>query len=112
MDELLFGNLWYLFSDIGLVIDQVVFDIIDVYVVIVEVEGCLFYCLLVFEIGLFVVLMLIKIDSIYDLQKEVFGFILYVVIFKFDDLNKVIDDINVIGYGLMFGFYMWIDDCV
>ena len=112
MDELSLGNPWHLSSDIGPVIDQAALDTIHAHVATAEAEGRLLHRLPIPETGLFVAPTLIKIDSIHDLQKEVFGPILHVATFKSDDLNKVIDDINATGYGLTFGLHTRIDDRV
>lgn len=55
------------------------------------------------NIGNFFVLIMIKVSGIEDFKEEIFGFVLYVVIFKVNELDKVIVVINVIGYGLIFG---------
>ena len=46
-----------------------------------------------------------EIDSIKQLDREVFGPILHVIRYKSGDLQKVIDDINATGYGLTFGLH-------
>ncbi len=46
-----------------------------------------------------------EIDSIQQLEREVFGPVLHVIRYKSDDLQKVIDDVNATGYGLTFGLH-------
>lgn len=62
--------------------------------------------------GMFVLLMLIEIGSIDELKCEVFGFVLYVVCYCCSQFDKLFEQICVIGYGLMFGIYMWIDEMI
>ena len=53
--------------------------------------------------GFYIAPAMYKIDSIRQLGGEVFGPILHVVIYKSNELDKIIDDINSTGYGLTFG---------
>jgi len=53
--------------------------------------------------GNFVLPHVFQIDSILDLEKEIFGPVLHVVRFSWKNLDKVIKDINSCGYGLTFG---------
>lgn len=50
-----------------------------------------------------------EINSIHDLEREVFGPILHVIRFKASDIDKVIDDINATGYGLTLGVHSRIE---
>ena len=50
-----------------------------------------------------------EIDSIKQLEREVFGPILHVVRYDSRDVDRVIDDINSTGYGLTFGIHSRID---
>jgi RHH-type proline utilization regulon transcriptional repressor/proline dehydrogenase/delta 1-pyrroline-5-carboxylate dehydrogenase len=43
------------------------------------------------------------IDSINDLDGEVFGPVLHIISYKHNELNKIIDEINAYGYGLTLG---------
>ena len=56
--------------------------------------------------------MLIRVDSIADLEREVFGPVLHIATFKSSELDRVISDINDTGYGLTFGLQTRIDDRV
>jgi RHH-type proline utilization regulon transcriptional repressor/proline dehydrogenase/delta 1-pyrroline-5-carboxylate dehydrogenase len=51
-----------------------------------------------------------EIDSIHDLQREIFGPILHVIRFKLADLDKTLDDINSTGYGLTFGIHSRVEE--
>lgn len=46
---------------------------------------------------------MIRVDGINDLAEEIFGPVLHVAIFKNDQLDQIIRDINDRGYGLTFG---------
>ncbi|HEY0900773.1 MAG TPA: bifunctional proline dehydrogenase/L-glutamate gamma-semialdehyde dehydrogenase PutA, partial [Micavibrio sp.] len=46
-----------------------------------------------------------EINSIQQLEREVFGPILHVIRYKSSDLQKVIDEVNSTGYGLTFGLH-------
>ena len=62
--------------------------------------------------GTFVPPTIIEIDSIAQLQHEVFGPVLHVVRFRREDLDALIDDINATGYGLTFGLHTRLDQTV
>lgn len=62
--------------------------------------------------GTFVPPTLIEIDSLADLEREVFGPVLHVVRFKRKKLDQLIDDINAMGYGLTFGLHTRLDEMV
>ncbi len=49
-------------------------------------------------------------DSLDDLKEEQFGPILHVIPFDDDDIRKVIDDVNNLGYGLTFGIHSRINE--
>jgi RHH-type proline utilization regulon transcriptional repressor/proline dehydrogenase/delta 1-pyrroline-5-carboxylate dehydrogenase len=51
-----------------------------------------------------------ELTQVSDLKKEVFGPVLHVVRFKGEDLRKVVDDINALGFGLTLGAHTRIDE--
>ncbi len=51
-----------------------------------------------------------RIDSVLELEGEVFGPILHVVRYQSDELGKLVDEINQLGYGLTLGVHSRIDD--
>ena len=53
-----------------------------------------------------------ELESLDQLQKEVFGPALHVVRWKGEDLDKVIDAINATGYGLTLGVHSRIDETI
>src|SRR5262249_18906135 len=52
---------------------------------------------------------LIELDRIEQLKQEVFGPVLHVVRYARQDLDRVIDAINGLGYGLTFGLHTRLD---
>ncbi|RVT92963.1 trifunctional transcriptional regulator/proline dehydrogenase/L-glutamate gamma-semialdehyde dehydrogenase [Sphingomonas crocodyli] len=64
------------------------------------------------SLGHFVAPTIIELESIADLQEEVFGPVLHVVRFKRDTLADLIDAINATGYGLTFGLHTRLDETV
>ena len=55
---------------------------------------------------------LVEIKSIKDLEREVFGPILHVCRYKSGNMDSVIDDINLAGYGLTFGIHSRIESTI
>src|SRR5690606_11477453 len=55
---------------------------------------------------------IIEINSLRDLQREVFGPVLHVVRHKRDDMDRLINDINATGYGLTFGLHTRLDETI
>ena len=62
--------------------------------------------------GTFVPPTIIELDSIADLEREVFGPVLHVVRYKRRELDRVIDAINATGYGLTFGLHTRLDETI
>jgi RHH-type transcriptional regulator, proline utilization regulon repressor / proline dehydrogenase / delta 1-pyrroline-5-carboxylate dehydrogenase len=62
--------------------------------------------------GTFVMPTLIEIDSISELQREVFGPVLHFVRFKRDELDGLLGQINGTGYGLTLGLHTRIDETI
>jgi len=62
--------------------------------------------------GTFVAPTVIEIDSIAQLQQEVFGPVLHVLRYRRDDLAQLIDTINDSGYGLTLGVHSRIDETI
>jgi len=53
-----------------------------------------------------------EIESIRDLDREVFGPVLHVVRYRSDALAQVVDDINATGYGLTLGIHSRLDSTI
>jgi len=62
--------------------------------------------------GSFVAPTVIEIESITQLQREVFGPVLHVLRYRRDDLPQLIDSINASGYGLTLGVHSRIDETI
>jgi RHH-type proline utilization regulon transcriptional repressor/proline dehydrogenase/delta 1-pyrroline-5-carboxylate dehydrogenase len=62
--------------------------------------------------GTFVVPTLIELDSLSELQREVFGPVLHLVRFRRRDLGALIGQINGTGYGLTLGLHTRIDETI
>ncbi|GHG91691.1 bifunctional proline dehydrogenase/L-glutamate gamma-semialdehyde dehydrogenase PutA [Pseudodonghicola xiamenensis] len=112
MEVLRLGDPWQLTTDVGPVIDLEALTDITNHIDRARAEGRVLKELPVPQGGTFVSPTLIKIDSITDLEKEIFGPVLHVARFRAGDLDRVIDEINTTGYGLTFGLQTRIDDRV
>ena len=62
--------------------------------------------------GTFVTPTLIEIDSIAELDREVFGPVLHLLRYRRQDLGRLIEQINATGYGLTLGVHSRIDETV
>ncbi|MBV8577997.1 MAG: L-glutamate gamma-semialdehyde dehydrogenase, partial [Acetobacteraceae bacterium] len=62
--------------------------------------------------GTFVAPTLIEIESIGELEQEVFGPVLHVLRYRRDELDRLIDAINGTGYALTFGVHSRIDETI
>ncbi|WP_343560511.1 bifunctional proline dehydrogenase/L-glutamate gamma-semialdehyde dehydrogenase PutA [Kiloniella sp. b19] len=112
MDELEIGNPWALSVDVGPVIDQAAHDGIEAHCSKFADKGQVLKRLAKPEYGLFVPPTVIGLNSISELEEEIFGPVLHVAGFEADELDQVIDDINARGFGLTFGLHTRIDSRV
>ena len=112
MDELALGNPWDIATDVGPIITAQAADEITAQVEAAAAEGRLIHRLTALQDGSFVAPALIRVSSISDLGKEVFGPVLHVATYRAADLDRVIADVNATGYGLTFGLHSRIDDRV
>ncbi len=62
--------------------------------------------------GTFVAPTIIELQSMADLDREVFGPVLHVIRFRRRDLDRLIDAINATGYGLTFGLHTRLDETI
>jgi RHH-type transcriptional regulator, proline utilization regulon repressor / proline dehydrogenase / delta 1-pyrroline-5-carboxylate dehydrogenase len=62
--------------------------------------------------GSFVAPTLIEVESIAELEREVFGPVLHVLRFRRDRLEALVEEINATGYGLTFGVHSRIDETI
>ncbi|MEP5153815.1 L-glutamate gamma-semialdehyde dehydrogenase, partial [Planktotalea sp.] len=112
MRELTVANPWDLSCDIGPLIDAKAQAQISDYVSVAQQQGRVLFQLDTPEQGYFMAPTLIALNSIAELEREVFGPILHIVRFKAQEFDQIIDDINATGYGLTFGLQTRIDDRV
>ncbi|MBR9865777.1 MAG: bifunctional proline dehydrogenase/L-glutamate gamma-semialdehyde dehydrogenase PutA [Oceanospirillales bacterium] len=109
MDELRLGNPALLSTDVGPVIDEAAKAKIEAHCAKYASTGRVLKSLAIPEKGLFVAPTVIRLDSIAELEEEIFGPVLHVVTFEAGDINKVVDMINATGYGLTFGLHTRVD---
>ncbi|SHH53184.1 bifunctional proline dehydrogenase/L-glutamate gamma-semialdehyde dehydrogenase PutA [Cognatishimia maritima] len=110
--ELRLGDPWNYSTDSGPVIDaKAQADIAD-HIAAAQKDGRVLFQMNTPQTGTFIAPTIIKVDSIKDLTKEIFGPVLHVATFKSSELDQVIDAINATGYGLTFGLQTRIDDRV
>ncbi len=62
--------------------------------------------------GTFVLPTLIELDSIAELQREIFGPVLHIVRYRRKDLAQLLAQINATGYGLTLGLHTRIDETI
>jgi len=112
MDELTVGNPWELATDVGPVIDENARKIIVEHCEKLEKEGRLIKKIepgVNTNKGTFVAPSAYRIESIEQLESEIFGPVLHVATFESKDLGKVVETINATGYGLTMGFHSRVD---
>jgi len=115
MDDLVVGDPSLLSTDVGPVIDQDAKATLDRHAERMGREGkVLKRCKLAAgtEQGTFFAPMLVEIDKLARLDREVFGPILHVVRYDADRLDQVLDDIAATGYGLTLGIHSRIDETI
>lgn len=112
MDELEIGDPWSFATDVGPVIDDLAQSQISTYVDAARAEGRVLKELACPENGHFIAPVAIKVDSIAQMEREIFGPVLHIATFKSDEIDDVIAKINATGYGLTFGLHTRIDDRV
>ncbi|MCW1955831.1 MAG: bifunctional proline dehydrogenase/L-glutamate gamma-semialdehyde dehydrogenase PutA [Roseobacter sp.] len=112
MDELSIGAPWLLSTDVGPVIDEEARAGIAAHIETARAEGRLLHELRSPNSGTFIAPTLIKVGSIAEMGREIFGPVLHLATFKSSEIDKVVDTINATGYGLTFGLQTRIDDRV
>ncbi len=113
MDELKLGNPYDVSTDIGPVIDQGAYDMLQNHASKLDTADWaqkLHRCHPSKDVPLLFEPRLYEIDDINRLQGEVFGPILHVIRYKGTEEYQVIDKINSTGYGLTFGIHTRIPD--
>ncbi len=112
MDELRIGDPADLATDVGPAIDGEARDVLQAHVERMNREAeVLHRCRLPDELeeGTFFAPVLIEVDSVDRLEREVFGPVLHVLRFRGRDFEKMIHAVNATGYGLTMGLHSRID---
>lgn len=113
MAELVVGDPKELSTDVGPVIDPGAQETLEEHINQMKKKARLIYqCTLDkarTEHGNFVPPTAFEIDSLHLLKKEVFGPILHIVRYRAEALDRVIEEINSLRYGLTFGLHTRID---
>ncbi|MGJ3258302.1 MAG: bifunctional proline dehydrogenase/L-glutamate gamma-semialdehyde dehydrogenase PutA [Rhodospirillales bacterium] len=113
MEELTVSDPAFISTDVGPVIDAEAQDMLNGHIKRMLGEGNEIMRTRLgagTENGSFVTPAAFEIESLSQLQREVFGPILHVVRYKSDKLEKVVETINGTGYGLTMGVHTRIDD--
>ena len=113
MEELNVSDPAYISTDVGPVIDAEARDMLNGHIKRMLGEGNEIMRTKLgagTEHGCFVTPAAFEIDSLSQLQREVFGPVLHVVRFKSHKMNAVVEAINATGYGLTMGIHTRIDD--
>jgi RHH-type proline utilization regulon transcriptional repressor/proline dehydrogenase/delta 1-pyrroline-5-carboxylate dehydrogenase len=108
IDELTLGDPWHLSTSIGSVIDTEAHQDIRAYISGAKVAKRIDAP----EDGLFIAPTVIDVPGIATLKREIFGPVLHMATYPADQIEKVISDINGMGYGLTFGLHTRIDSRV
>ena len=109
MDELIVNDPWLANTDIGPIISINATKDIEKYINLANDENRVLHQVKIPAQGSFVKPTVIKVESIKQLEREIFGPVLHVATFKSVDIPGIVDDINNKGYGLTFGVHSRID---
>jgi RHH-type proline utilization regulon transcriptional repressor/proline dehydrogenase/delta 1-pyrroline-5-carboxylate dehydrogenase len=115
MDELVVGDTQDLATDVGPVIDHQARATLEAHIAAMAAAGRLRHRVTLpatCSDGTFVAPALIELESIGELEREVFGPVIHVVRYRADALDAVVDAINATGYGLTLGIHSRIDETV
>ncbi len=115
MAELSVGNPLFLSTDVGPVIDEDARTMLLVHAERMEREARLIYrseLSTETQSGYFVAPQAFELSDLSLLKREVFGPMLHVFRYKASELNRVVNEINGLGYGLTFGIQSRINTTV
>ena len=115
MQELNLGDPIYLSTDIGPVIDTDAQQMLQQHSEKMVEQACLIERLtLPAECvhGSFIAPQAFELKQLEQLQQEIFGPILHIVRYRASELQKLIEKINKLGYGLTFGIHSRIDSTI
>ncbi len=115
MNELVVGLPYELATDVGPVIDESAYQSLMAHIEKMKPNAKLHYQAPTNKAtlnGYFVPPTLLEIDSISQLEQEVFGPVLHVIRYKLQDLDQVLEAINQCGYGLTLGIHSRINSTI
>ncbi|MEZ5755074.1 MAG: bifunctional proline dehydrogenase/L-glutamate gamma-semialdehyde dehydrogenase PutA [Paracoccaceae bacterium] len=112
MDELVLGDPWDLATDVGPVIDAEAQGVIRDHVAAARAQGRVLKEMGAPAGGTFVAPVVIRVDGIAGMGREIFGPVLHVATFRAEEIDCVVEAVNATGYGLTFGLHTRIDDRV
>ncbi|AWN14770.1 bifunctional proline dehydrogenase/L-glutamate gamma-semialdehyde dehydrogenase PutA [Salinisphaera sp. LB1] len=115
MAELSVGDPWHLGTDVTPVIDAEARRNLAAYAEYADQTFKAHYSCELDEAhtdGTYIAPRIYELDSIKQLGEEQFGPIVHIIRFKADEIDRVVDDINGLGYGLTFGVHSRIDTTV
>ena len=112
MDALSVGDPWDLATDVGPVIDSLAHKTITDYIAQAKTDGRVLHQTAAPQSGTYIAPTIVKVGSIAEMTREIFGPVLHVATFRAHELGRVVDQINATGYGLTFGLHTRIDDRV
>lgn len=115
MAEIKIGDPMLLTTDVGPVIDTKAQVTLQEYTAFMQKKSKLIYKVnlpLAATHGTFLAPQAYELSNLSLIKGEVFGPILHVLRYRRQDLDKVIDDINGLGYGLTFGIQSRIDETI
>lgn len=116
MQLLIVGDPIDMHSDVGPVIDEESQKILNAHIQKMRLEATLIsHAKLsphVKDNSTYVIPHAFELNKLSQLTKEFFGPVLHVIRYKRDNLDKVLDDINAMGYGLTFGIQSRINETI
>jgi RHH-type proline utilization regulon transcriptional repressor/proline dehydrogenase/delta 1-pyrroline-5-carboxylate dehydrogenase len=112
MQELKTGDQAFLDTDVGPIIDAPAREALEAHLQKFDAKYVLARAPKAETNGNYFAPVLIEIDGIHVLKKEVFGPVLHVAKYKARDLDKVVDAINASGYGLTLGVHSRINSTI
>lgn len=115
MEELVIGDPANLSTDVGPVIDAGALRMIEDYKIEArQKHKVLNECKLPtnLENGFFTAPILIEVNSVSDVEREIFGPVLHIVKFKSGQVRELVDEINGLGFGLTMGLHTRLDSRV
>ena len=113
--ELRVGNPADVRADVGPVIDAQARDGLERHVAAMRAAGKEVFRLELPQAcanGTFVAPTIIAIDALSELEREQFGPVLHVLRYRAVDLDRLVDEINSLGYGLTLGVHSRIDETI